>query len=66
MTSVKEREPDSGTPSPSQGSDISLEVTARNDLAAGMFEVSVTIDNQSKGSSYVLTTPRNLAFRKTG
>ena len=62
MTVVKEREPDAAAIS--TGKDISLEVTARGDVATGVYEVSVKIDNESKGSSYVLTSPRNLAFRR--
>ena len=65
MTSIKEKEPTNNSSAPS-GKDILLEVKARGDVAAGMYEVSVTVDNKSKGSSYVLTTPRNLAFRNTG
>jgi hypothetical protein len=64
MTFLKERPPTAPTSSP--GENISLEVTARTDVANGMYEVSVKVDNQSKGSSYILTSPRSLAFRKAG
>ncbi len=62
MSEVKERGRLAGAAS--TGKDISLEVTAREDVAAGMYEVSIKVDNESKGSSYVLTSPRSLAFRK--
>lgn len=65
MTSVKERESKITTHSGSKN-DVSLEVKSRRDVANGMYEVRVTVDNQSKGSTYILTSPRNLAFRKMG
>ncbi|MCK1639594.1 hypothetical protein IVA95_18730 [Bradyrhizobium sp. 157] len=64
MTLLKERKSAIGVPS--HGNEISLEVKARTDVANGMYEVSVTVDNETKGSSYILTSPRSLAFRKTG
>jgi hypothetical protein len=43
---------------------ISVEAKPRTDMGVGMVEVTVTRSDRKHGSSIVLTSPRNFAFRK--
>lgn len=46
-------------------SDIVVRSIPRPKIASGMVEVVVSIDGKRSGSSYVLTSPRHMAFRKS-
>lgn len=43
--------------------EIAVSFQPRTDIAAGMVEVTVSVDNERRGSSLVLTSPRTFAFR---
>lgn len=45
---------------------VHVDVEPRRDIADGMFEITVTVDHEKKGSTLVLTSPRSFAFRKAG
>ena len=70
MTAVKDRAaPSPATqipPAQPKAPEGSVDVKTRTDVGAGVIEVTVQVDDRPAGSSFVLTSPRNFAFRKTG
>jgi hypothetical protein len=70
MTTVKDRAaPPPATeppPAPPKAPEVNVEVKTRTDVGAGVIEVTVQVDDKPAGSSFVLTSPRNFAFRRTG
>jgi hypothetical protein len=53
-------------PVPKTPSEIHVEVKDRPDVGDGIIEVQIQVDDHAKGSSLVITSPRDFAFRKTG
>jgi hypothetical protein len=70
MTIVKDRAAPSSAKvtqsGPPKAPEVSIEVKTRTDVGAGVIEVTVQVDDKPAGSSFVLTSPRDFAFRKTG
>ncbi len=67
MNIIKDRaERSIKTSEPPKAPGVNVEVKTRSDVGAGVIQVTVQVDDQPAGSSFVLTSPRNFAFRKTG
>jgi hypothetical protein len=54
----------SATDSTEEEQEVRVEVKDRSDVGNGFYEVTVTVDDRSKGSSFVVTAPRRFAFRE--
>ncbi len=44
---------------------VRIDVTKRSDVGSGFYEIAVTVDDRSRGSSFVVTSPRSFAFRRS-
>lgn len=66
MTAVKERAVSKVASLAPKRPEINVEVKTRTDVGLGVIEVIVQVDDQPAGSSLVLTSPRDFAFRKSG
>jgi hypothetical protein len=50
---------------PSVTENIRVKIEPRSDVGKGIYEVHVQLADHPEGSSFVLTSPRDFAFRKT-